>query len=107
MKLSAAQEGALRAVVDRYDRMVQSERSRWGEESASIVAGKGVEIADVDYRTLHALENRGLVRLRYGEAGGESLRRGAFGRWIGGTRKYTDTIFFATPTDLGRKVAWP
>lgn len=103
MKLSSTQRDALRMVIDRYDRAVQSERARWGEESASFVAAKGVEISGVGYRTLHALENLGLIRLKYREARGESLRKGAFGRLIGGTHKYTNTIFIATPTPLGRE----
>jgi hypothetical protein len=103
--LSVTQRAALRAVIARYDRAVHEERSRWGDESASFVAAKGVEIAGIDYRTLHALRDRGLIRLQYGEARGESLRRGAFGRWTGGTRTYTSTIFFAAPTQLGRETA--
>ena len=99
------QHETLRTIVGRYDRAVQGERTRWGDESARYVADKGVEISGVDHRTLHALENRGLIRLRYGKARGESLRRGAFGRWTGGSRRYEDTIFFAIPTDLGREVA--
>jgi hypothetical protein len=105
VKLSSVQKETLRTIVDRYDRAVQSEHKRWGEESARFVADKGVEISGVDYRTLHALENRGLIRLRYSKTHGETLRRGAFGRWIGGTRKYEGTIFFAAPTDLGRRTA--
>ena len=104
MKLSATQRDTLRTVVERYDRAVQGERARWGDESASFVANKGVEISGVDYRTLHTLENQGLIHLKYGKALGESLRKGAFGRRIGGTRKWTDTIFFAAPTQLGREV---
>ncbi len=103
--LSTAQRAALRAIIDRYDRAVQGERSRWGDEAASFVTAKGVEISDVGYRTLHALKDRGLIDLQYRTARGESLRRGAYGRWIGGTRKYEGTIFFAVPTPLGREVA--
>ena len=103
--LAAVQRDALRTIIDRYDRYVQRERARWGEESASFVAAKGIEITDVDYRILHALKDQGLIRLQYKEARGESLRKGAFGRLIGGTRKHTSTIFFAAPTQIGREVA--
>jgi len=102
MKLSSTQSAVLRTIVDRYDRAVQSERSRWGEESAQFVASKGVEVSGIRHQTLHALENLGLIRLKYGQARGEQLRKGAFGRLIGGTRKWTDTTFFAAPTPLGR-----
>ena len=106
MKLSSAQRDALLMIVERYDHAVRAERSRWGEESAQFVADKGVEVpATVDYRTLHALKDRGLIKLQTREARGESLRKGAFGRLIGGTHKYTSTIFLAAPTPLGREVA--
>jgi len=101
VKLSAAQHKALRTIVDQYDRAIQSERTRWGEESAQFVANKGVAIVDISLRILHALEDRGLIRLKYGQVSGEKLRKGAFGRLIGGTRKSTDTAFFAAPTPLG------
>lgn len=102
--LSAIQHAALRTIIDRYDRAVREERSRWGDESASFVAAKGVEISGI-HRTLHALKTRGWIQLQYGEARGERLRRGAFGRRIGGTHKYSDTIFFVAPTSSGRETA--
>lgn len=105
--LSPVQRAALSSIIDRYDRAVQKERARWGDESASFVAAKGIEIADIGYRTLHALENRGLLDLKYEKTRGERLRRGAFGRWIGGTRKSEATSFFAIPTPLGREVLEP
>jgi hypothetical protein len=90
------------SIVDRFDRAVRDERARWGEMSAARVAARGVETTEFDYRTLHALANRGLVQLTTAEGSGEELRRGAFGRWIGGTRKSRFVILFAAPTDLGR-----
>jgi hypothetical protein len=102
VRLTPTQRTALISIVDRFDRAVRDERTRWGEESATRVAARGVETFEFDYRTLHALANRGLVRLTSAESRGEELRRGSFGRWIGGTRKSSHVILFAAPTDLGR-----
>ncbi len=104
-KLSDAQRRALRVIVDRYDRAVRDERARWGEESAQRIVANGVDVPGFGYRTLHALADRGLVTIKTHEGRGEELRKGAFGRLVGGTRKYHYTVFFAAPTDLGRAEA--
>lgn len=103
MKLSPTQEQVLREIVTRYNRDVEFERARWGEESAQRVAGRGVPAVEHPYRTLHALEKAGLLTLRYSESEASDFRRGSYGRWIGGTTTHAFVNTFALPTQKGQE----
>jgi hypothetical protein len=85
MRLTPVQRTVLISIVDRFDRTVH-ERARW--------AGS-VEVSEFDRRTLHALANRGLVKISARESSSEDLR----------TRTRLQVILFAAPTDLGRAEA--
>lgn len=104
-KLSPTQVSALRDVVTRFDDAVARELKNWGAASAAKVAVNGVdESPDFALPTMNALIDRGMVTFTSHHGEHNSLRRGAYGRWIGGSV----TRHFATrryvPTEKGRVV---
>jgi hypothetical protein len=102
-RLTAVQRAALRAIVAEYDRAVAFERVRWGDKSADVVAARGICADSIALQsTVMALESRGLVQIRRHDVRGEKLRKGAFGKFLGGTKTWTETSFSAAPTDTGR-----
>jgi hypothetical protein len=101
-KLKPTQDKALYAIVEEYDRAVAAERERWGEASAAAVAAKGIDPALLvkGHRTLHALEDRGMItRKSETRDFGERLRKGSWGRRLGGTvtDRYTQHLVVPTP----------
>lgn len=76
--LSSAEQAALRAIVDRYDREMSEEKD---PEFARRIAEAGVKAPDVSYSVLFGLEKSGLVKVLWPVGGGA--------RWV-------------KPTDLGR-----
>jgi hypothetical protein len=107
-KTNHTASAALALLVRDYDAAVSGERARWGDVSASHVAEKGVEL-DVEDRTMNDLIDRGLAVMTTAQGTGNELRRGAFGRWIGGSRTRTFVVRFYRPTDAGRaaiKQSW-
>lgn len=108
MKLSDTMLQALKAIVLEYDRSVTAERRRWGEEHAQNLAKKGIDPALLvdGHRTLHALEKRGFITFTTRAANfGETPRRGAYGRRIGGVKQQPYTQFIVKPTAAGRAIA--
>jgi len=102
--LSPVMAEALRVVVKEYDRAVAANIARWG--SAPLTIENGVDVCnDVSYRTLFALEKRGFVVVKCfkHETQGER-RKGAFGRFLGGTHRGGYVQHLVKPTDAGR--AW-
>jgi hypothetical protein len=69
------------------------------------VAEKGVYV-DMPLRTRDALIDRGLVEIGARHTSEHhDLRRGSFGRWIGGSVTRTEGYVRLRPTVEGRKVA--
>ncbi len=99
--LSATQTAALAEIIARWDDMSAKELARWGK---TFVPG-GSFIDAVQYRnaTLHVLREKGMITIRTAVHTAERLRRGAYGKWIGGTRLYSETALNVCPTDAGRK----
>ncbi len=89
----------LRAIVKEHEDGVIKERKLWGEKSATSLAAKGVCSANYPWRDVSGLIDRGLLRVVSVEhAEGERLRRGAYGKWIGGTKRTTSSSFMVLPT---------
>lgn len=108
MSITPAQAEALARVVAEFDRANASNIARWGEPLRGLVAvvtgahaGTPGWVAR-DVRTLHALRDAGLIDLTATVERGEALRRGSYGRWIGGTSRRTWVAFAARPTPAGR-----
>lgn len=102
-KLSPVQSEALRTLVVKYRQAVATEGALWGQKSANALAEKGVCVDgwNVAFPTWRALERAGLVTVRTRQTEHESLRRGAYGRWIGGSKTRTETSFTVRPTAAG------
>jgi hypothetical protein len=103
--LSFTQEAAIRAIVEAYDTAIAGERARWGEASAASVAAHGIDPALIvkSYRTLHALEDRGMItRKSQTRVFGERLRKGAWGRRLGGTVTDRYSQHMVVPTPIAR-----
>ncbi len=58
------------------------------------------------YTTLHALEDLGLVQFRCVHSEHSDLRRGAYGRWIGGTVRWTSSTFLVMLTADGHEAVF-
>lgn len=104
--LSPAQETALRTAAKEFIDSVAFERKRWGEESAKSLASKGVDLATyrIRFKTLHALEKKGYVRLHTRSFTSETDRRGAYGRRLGGTKTRQHVQIRVALTEKG--LAW-
>lgn len=107
MKLSPTMREALSKIVAEDDAAVARELKLWGIASAAAVARKGIDTSQIvsGYKTLHALVYRGLIARTTRTMESESLRRGAYGRWIGGTTRHLSTASRVVPTALGRAIA--
>lgn len=92
--LSPTMRRALKTIIDRYDRSMKHE-----------VTPIGLAVFDIDYRTLQALAKRDMIAIKTKVDEDSELRRGSFGRWIGGTERHTTVTLFVTPTALGRAEA--
>jgi hypothetical protein len=107
MRYSATMLEALRRIVAEYDVAAQQERQRWGERSAASLAAKGIDVAGLsrDYRTVHALVDRGaLTMTAEPRTFGETLRKGSWGHRLGGTKQHRYVQIVVVPTERGRKV---
>jgi hypothetical protein len=112
MKLSDAQHRALSAIVNTHDAAVADELKRWGAESSTSLEKRGLPLGTIELRadtkisvtTLWSLESKGLVTVKAERSEHESLRRGDYGRWIGGTKSHLETTFVVRPTEAGRAV---
>lgn len=92
------QKEALIKIVQRYRLAVNAEQERWGIESAKNIAARGIIVSDIHRRILDALHEQGFLELAISSGTSSSLRRGAYGRWIGGTKSTTYTTQFWKPT---------
>lgn len=94
--LSSAMRAALAKVVRAYD-------AELAHSDAAKLAASGLFVAGLRDRTMDALVSRGMVEIASTyEVHGEEFRRGAFGRWIGGTTRWTEIARRYRPTDAGR-----
>lgn len=100
-KLSSAQEKALVWIVTEWDRRSQKELERWGK---SFVQGRNFVDLDPQFRfaTGHRLEELGMITMRTYRGQSEHLRRGSYGRWIGGSVSTSYVQLNVCPTDAGR-----
>lgn len=95
---------ALGKIIDQYDQDVAFQHKRWGEASAARLAEEGIDPALIcNYRTIHALADCKLIEItsmtpKYQER----LRKGSFGKRLGGTVKDHYIQFIVKPTDAGR-----
>lgn len=100
MKLSATQDTALRTLVAKFDEKNAANMARWGQEITRINACDALD--SYDYRTLFALERAGYITVECVRGESEHLRRGSYGRWIGGTVKTPHVNHIVRITDAGR-----
>lgn len=108
MDLSDVEHAALRDLVARYDALVRHERERWGNELRG-----GVDVTPQSGRSqaerrklILALETAGAIvvdRTSYEVEG--PLRKGSFGRLLGGSHKGWSGSWVAKPTAAGRRAA--
>lgn len=96
--LSPTQREALARIVSAFDAMDANERARWGKPFEGFV-----DAGDPRRQTIERLEALGLIEVKREHLVSTSLRRGAYGRWLGGTRRYTDVGFQFRPTEKGRQ----
>jgi hypothetical protein len=109
--LSPTQRATLRSIVNTFDAAVERERAHWGAPSAEQMRAKGIALADVNvgldrkisFRDVHALAERGLLRVETTRHSETSLRRGSYGRWLGGSRQREFITARVTPTEEGRR----
>ena len=87
-RLSAVQRTALITIISSYDRAVRDELARWGGLGEQGAAARGVETPRSTTARSTRSQIRGFVHVTTATGSGEELRRGAFGRWIGGTKKH-------------------
>lgn len=102
--MTPVQRTALARIVQSWDLASANNIRRWGHPLAhgiDVVVGRGE--GRVDIRTLTALEDAGFVDVERFQQDAERLRRGSYGRWIGGTVQWTYTSLLVKPTAAGRK----
>ena len=98
--LSPTQTQALRTLITHYRQGLATEAALWGQASADSMATKGLDVAGWGFKTStwHALANAGMVTFTARTLTHESLRRGPYGKWIGGTVSHSDTTLIVRPT---------
>jgi hypothetical protein len=109
--LSPTQRSKLRSIVNTFDAAIERERAHWGATSAEQMRAKGVGLADVNvgldrkisFRDVHALAERGLLRVATTRNSASSLRRRSYGRWLGGSTQREFVTARVTPTEEGRR----
>lgn len=102
--MTPVQRTALATIVRSWDVASANNVRRWGHPLAhgiDVVVGRGE--GRVDIRSLVALETAGYVAVERFAAHTESLRRGSYGRWIGGSVRREYTTMLVKPTAAGRK----
>lgn len=103
--MTPVQRAALAAITASWDLASANNLRRWGHPLAhgiDVAIGRGE--GRLDIRTLVALEDAGLVVVERYTQHAESLRRGSYGRWIGGSVRRDYTTMLVKPTAAGRKV---
>ena len=90
----------LAAVFARYDRTHRRRTGKPYEGSVQFIPSRAEPRA-----SLEALEAAGLVTVKRSEATQVRLRRGSYGRWIGGTTTYEYAELLVRPTDAGLALA--
>jgi hypothetical protein len=111
LALSPTQRANLRSIVNTFDAAVERERAHWGATSAEQMRAKGIALADVNvgldrkiaFRDVHALAERGFLRIETTRSSETSLRRGSYGRWLGGSTQREFVTARVTPTEEGRR----
>lgn len=99
-KLSPAQDKALRAIVAGFDARNAANVARWGSQISTVNACDVLE--SYDYRTLFALERAGYITVECYSHGTERLRKGSWGRLLGGTHQSVVVNHMVRPTDAAR-----
>ena len=98
-KMTLVQQNALVAINSKYDEMDASERKNWGKAFTGWLDVTG----DFDVRTVHKLHDLGLIEFQGVTNVHSIMRRGSFGRWLGGTRNVLSTQILVKPTVEGRQ----
>lgn len=101
-QLSPAMRVALRAIVRAFDAANAKEKARWGKALADINV---LDAGNINPRTFRALADAGLILFSTKTHTAAHLRRGAYGRRLGGTRSEFVVNVFVAPTDSGRREA--
>ena len=109
--LSPTQHTKLSSLVEAFDAAIERERVLWGPSSAEQMRAKGIGLADVNaglereipLRDVHALAEQGFVRVATARTSASDLRRGSFGRWLGGSVAREFVTARVTPTEEGRR----
>ena len=105
MRMSKAQREWLGIVIAEYDATILREFRNWGVESTLQLAEKGILMTGLPFRTRDALIDAGLLEVgKRGSNEHQELRRGSFGRWIGGSRTRVEGWVTLRPTATGRKL---
>lgn len=103
--MTPVQRAALASIIRSWDIASDNNRRRWGHPLSGgidVVIGRGD--GRIDIRSLVALEDAGLIAVERALHEAERLRRGSYGRWIGGTVRTPYTSMLVKPTAAGRKV---
>ncbi len=97
--LSPTMLDALRVIVAEYDAAVLNEKTRWGGElKGGVTAHDGRN----GYRTVHALIDRGMLTFETARTEAEWLRKGSWGKRLGGTHRRVLVTLIVKPTDAAR-----
>jgi hypothetical protein len=97
--LSTAQLAALAAIVAQFDAENARNVALWGKSLAGRIAVDGLGL---NPRTVRALADTPYIDWQAVTHTGSVLRRGAYGRWIGGAKTVRVVSTYARPTDAGR-----
>jgi hypothetical protein len=106
--ISPTQRKLLAAIIEEYDRAVKNEAKNWGAQGAARVAKRGIEVSLIlsrlkaNYKSIHALGDAGAIKWENAGNWNEVLRKGKFGRMLGGTRQVWASAFIVVPLDAGR-----
>jgi len=105
--LSPTQVLALRAIVSAYDEAVAFELKRWGAESSAKIAKAGIDpVLYGPQTTINSLLRHGYLTLAgTSRHQTERLRKGAFGKFLGGVHHGEYVQQSVVPTQFGRTVA--
>lgn len=96
---TATQIETLRTIVAEYDAAALNERVRWGKElTGGIAASRNA----TGYRSVHALIDLGMLTFASHIESHETLRKGSWGKRLGGTRQHRSVVLVVKPTAAAR-----
>jgi hypothetical protein len=104
---TSAQLRLLRAIVDEYDRQNADEMRTWKRPLAGFIdVWSAIQAAHLrrNTDTIWAIKKAGLISMETVTERHTQLRKGYYGRWIGGSEAYGEIGFKVKPTDAGREL---